>query len=151
MRIGYIIDTLTSFDIQENVRIGGKVVQIYEGVIYRENFKVYTHRQVIEKLFALGQKYEDEGKAVMQLLVKLLMITLYDVQIRKDIEENFACKSESWMLSKYDERVQDYWRISHGNFIVEMIDDKGLEDGVEKLNTMPPHLGAFVLSNNEEL
>ena len=35
MRNGYIIDTLTSVDIQEIVKIGGKVIDIYEGVIYR--------------------------------------------------------------------------------------------------------------------
>ena len=39
MRSGYIIDTLTSVDICEIVKIGGRVVEIYEGVIYRENFK----------------------------------------------------------------------------------------------------------------
>ena len=33
MRNGYIIDTLTSVDICEFVKIGGKVIQIYEGVI----------------------------------------------------------------------------------------------------------------------
>ena len=36
MRNGYIIDTLTSVDIQEIVKIGGKVIGIYEGVIDRE-------------------------------------------------------------------------------------------------------------------
>ena len=34
MRKGYIIDTLTSVDICEIVKIGGKVNEIYEGVIY---------------------------------------------------------------------------------------------------------------------
>ena len=38
MRNGYIVDVLTSVDIQEIVKIGGKVVEIYEGVIYREKF-----------------------------------------------------------------------------------------------------------------
>ena len=38
MRNGYIIDTLTSVDIQEDVKIGSEVIQIYEGVIYRETF-----------------------------------------------------------------------------------------------------------------
>ena len=56
MRNGYIIDTLTSADIHEIVKIGGKVVEVYEGVIYRENFKVSPFRKVIEKLFALRQK-----------------------------------------------------------------------------------------------
>ena len=32
-----------------------------------------------------------------------------------------------------------------------MIDDKGLEDEIKKLNTMPLHLGAFVLSNSKRI
>ena len=28
-------------------------------------------------------------------------------------------------------------------------DDEGLQDEVKKVNTMPPHLGAFVLSNSK--
>ena len=31
-----------------------------------------------------------------------------------------------------------------------MADDAGLEDEVKKLNTMPLHLGAFVLSNSKK-
>ena len=33
MRNGYIIDTLTSVDIPEIVKSGGKVIEIYEGNI----------------------------------------------------------------------------------------------------------------------
>ena len=32
MRNGYIVETLTSVDFQEIVKIGGKIVEIYEGV-----------------------------------------------------------------------------------------------------------------------
>ena len=49
MRNGYITQVLTSFDIQEIVKIGGKVIKIYEGVIYRENFKVSPFRKVRDK------------------------------------------------------------------------------------------------------
>ena len=38
MRNGYIVQTLTSVDIQEIVKIGGKVIEIYEGVIYFRKF-----------------------------------------------------------------------------------------------------------------
>ena len=76
------------------------------------------------------------------------MKSLYGEQIRKDIENSFACKSEYWTMSEYDERVKDCRRISHGSYFVKMIDDKGLEDEVRKLITMPLHLGAFVLSNS---
>ena len=145
---GYIIDTLTSVDIQEIVKIGGKVNQIYEGDIYREIFQVSPVRKVKYKLFALRQKFKGEGNEVMQLLVKLLMNALYGEQIRKDIEEKFACESEAWMRTEYDERVKDYWKISGINYIVKMMDDAGLEDEVKKLNTMPLHLGVFVISNS---
>ena len=151
MRNGYIIDYLTSVHIQELIKIEGKVIEIYEAVIYRENFKVSPFRKVIDKLFALRQKYKDEGNDVMQLLVKLLMNILYGENIRKDIEEKFACKSEAWMMTEYDERVKDYWKISGINYIVKMTDDAVLEDEVKKLNTMPLHLGAFVLSNSKRI
>ena len=55
------------------------------------------------------------------------------------------------MMSEYDERVKDYWNIFHGMYIVKMIDDGWLEDEVKKLNTMPLHLGAFVLSNSKRI
>ena len=87
----------------------------------------------------------------MQLLVKLLMNSLYGENIRKDIEERFTCKSEMWMHTEYDERIKDYWKISNINYIVKMIDDQGLEDEVKKLNTMPLHLGAFILSNSKRI
>ena len=144
MRNGYFIDTLISVDIQENVEIGGKVIKIYEGVIYREKFFVSPFRINIDALFALRQKYKEEKIDVMQLLVKLLLNRLYGEQIRKDIEESFACKSEYLMFSEYDERLKGFWRIAHGNFIVKMT-DADIEDEVKKVTTMALHLGAFVL------
>ena len=96
MRNGYIIDVLTSVDIQEIVKIGGKVIEIYEGVIYTENFKISPFRKVIEKLFALRQNYKDEKNDLMQGLVKLIMNSLYGVEIRRDIDESYYCKSETW-------------------------------------------------------
>ena len=86
MRNGYIIDTLTSVDIQEKVKIGRKMVEIYESVIYRENFKISPFRKVLEKLFALRQKYKDKHKDLMQKIVIVIMNNLYGVQIRRDID-----------------------------------------------------------------
>ena len=55
------------------------------------------------------------------------------------------------MLREYDERVKDYWKTSHGNYIVTMVDNKGMEDEVKKLITMPLRSGAFVLSNSKRI
>ena len=151
MRNGYIIDTLTSVDIQEIVKIGGKLVEIYEGVIYRENFKVSPFRKVIEKLFALRQKYKDEKNDLMQELVKLIMNSLYGVQIRKDINESYSCKSETWMKTEFDENVLDSWKLPKGNYIVKMKKDDGLDDDCDIKNTLPSVLGAFILSNSKRI
>ena len=73
MRNAYIFDTLTSVDISEIVKIGGKVIEIYEVVINRENFRISPSRKIIEKFFALRQKYKDEKIDLMERLVKLNM------------------------------------------------------------------------------
>ena len=59
--------------------MGGEGIEIYEGDIYRENFKISPFRKTFEKLFALRQKYKDEGNDLMQNLVKLIMNCLYGV------------------------------------------------------------------------
>ena len=82
----------------------------------------------MDKLVELRQKYRHEYNDVMQLLVKLIMNSLYGEQIRKDIEESYECKSEAWMMSEFDEKVLDYQKINHGTYIVKMKDDVGLED-----------------------
>ena len=89
MRNGCITQFMTSVDIQEIVKIGGKVIQNYKGVICRENFDVSPFKKVIDKLFEPRQKYKDEINEVMQLLVKLIMNSLYGEFLRKDILENF--------------------------------------------------------------
>ena len=100
---GYVVDTLTSVDIQEFLIIGSEVIEIYEGVIYRHNFKVGPFRKVIDKLFALRQKYKKKNNDVMQLLVKMLKNSLYGEQISKDIDEKLACEAEAWMMTECDE------------------------------------------------
>ena len=88
MKNGYIIDTITSVDIQELVKIGGKVIRTYEGVFYRENFKISPFRKFIEKLFTLRKKNKIEKKNdLMQELVKLIMNGLNGIQIRRVINE----------------------------------------------------------------
>ena len=135
MRNGYIIDTLTSVDICEIVKIGGRVIEIYEGVLYRENFRISPFRKVIEKLFALGQKYREEHNDLLQKLVKLIMNSLYGVQIRKDIDQSCKCKSQHWMETEYDENVLHYWKLQNEKYIVKLKKDDGLEEDNDMKNT----------------
>ena len=87
----------------------------------------------------------------MQALVKLIMNSLYGVQIRKDINESYHCKSEIWMKTKFDENVLDYWRLPNGNYTVKMKKDDGLDDDCDIKNTLPSVLGAFILINGKRI
>ena len=57
-RNGYIKQVLTSVDIQEFVKIGGIIINIYEGVIYREKFKKSSFKKIFDELFTLRQNYK---------------------------------------------------------------------------------------------
>ena len=70
---GCITQVLTSVDIEEIVKIRGRVIEIYEGVIYRENVKINPIERLITELFALRQKYKEGNNDVMQLLVIMIM------------------------------------------------------------------------------
>ena len=87
----------------------------------------------------------------MQGLVKLNMNSLYGVQIRRDINESFYCKSETCMKTEFDENVLDYWRLPNGNYIVKMKKDDGVDDDCDIKNTLPAVLGAFILSNSKRI
>ena len=61
MRKGYVHYTLTSVDILKLVETGEKVIEIYEGVIHRENFKISPFRKIMENVYTLKQKYKDKN------------------------------------------------------------------------------------------
>ena len=87
----------------------------------------------------------------MQGLVKLIMNSLYGVQIRRDINESYYCKSETWIKTEFDENVLEYWKVPNGNYIVKMKRDDGLDDVYDIKNTLPAVLGAFILANSRRI
>ena len=87
----------------------------------------------------------------MQLLVELIMKSLYGEFLRKDILESYQCESEMWMQTEYDERVLDYQKIIYGNYIVKMKNDEGLKDEMKKANTLPLQLAVFIISNSKRI
>ena len=99
----------------------------------------------------MRQKYKDEKNDLLQKLIKLIMNSLYGFQIRRDNNESYYCKSETWMKTEFDENVLDYWKLTNGNYIVKMKRDDGLDDGCDIKNTLPAVLGAFILSNSKRI
>ena len=87
----------------------------------------------------------------MRGLIKLIMNSLYGVQIRRDISESYYCKSETWMKREFDENVLDYWRLPNGKYIVKMKKDDGLDGDCDIKNILPAVLGAFILRNSKRV
>ena len=52
-------------------------------------------------------------------------------------------------MTEYDERVLDNQKINYGIYIEKNKVDPGLDDEDKKVNTMPLHLGSFLLSNKK--
>ena len=96
-------------------------------------------------------KYKSEGQDILQEMVKLIMNSIYGQTIRRDIEDEFCCKTENWMKTEYDERVKDYWRLPNGHYIVQLSLDEGVDGEIDHKNTMPSQLGAFILSNSKRI
>ena len=120
-------------------------------MIYKENFKIPPFRKFIKDLFDLRLKYKGNGEEILQEMVKLIMNSVYGHTIRKDINEEYLCKSEHWMKTEFDERVKDYWKLRNGNYMVQLSLDEGFNSEVEEKNTMPSQLGAFILSNSKRI
>ena len=59
-------------------------------------------------MFDLRLKYKKEGNDIVQEMVKLNLNSIYGQTIRRDIEDDFCCKTENWMKTDYDESVKDY-------------------------------------------
>ena len=53
------------------------------------------------------------------------------------------------MKTDYNEHVLDYWKLPDENYIGKMKKDDGLDDDCDNKNTLPVHLGAFILSNSK--
>ena len=80
------------------------------------------------------------------------MNRLYGVQIRRDINESYYCKSETWMKTEFDEIVLDYWKLPTGNYIVKMKKDDGLDDDdCDIKNYLSAVLAAFILANSRRI
>ena len=150
MKNGYVIDILTSVDTKGFVKIGGTEIEIYERRTYRENFGKSPLTKAIEKLFPVKQKHKDEGKILMQGLVKFSINVSYDIQVTKDFIELFKSDSGHWMQIEYDDNVLEYWKLPNRMFMIKN-KKEGLGGDNNVKNTLPSHLGVFILSNSKNI
>ncbi|ESO86882.1 hypothetical protein LOTGIDRAFT_175982 [Lottia gigantea] len=144
-RNGFCHDVLTSVDIQEIVKSGGKIIRILDGIVYEENFKTPPYRDYILILKELRNKYKKEGDMVASNCMKLLGNSLYGKSIQKDINTSRHLWSESTFKANFDSHVKSYEKVNDSQYIVEMNEEeKEFVPPKDFTRLTPAHLGAFI-------
>jgi len=118
-RNGEIFDTLTSVDIQEIVRCGGKILKIYDGIVYSEIYTESPFKSYVKKMFEYRLKFKSEKNDVADSLVKLLLNSLYGKTFQKDIVTTSHVWSEETLRSNFTELIKNYEEILNGLYYVE--------------------------------
>ena len=55
------------------------------------------------------------------------------------------------METEADDNVLDYWRLPNENYVVKLKSDNDLGGDEDVRNTLPNHLGAFILRNSKRI
>ena len=103
------------------------------------------------KFACFDAKNKEDKSDLMQGLVKFTMISLYGVQIRKDFNESYYCKSAKWMKTEFEENVLEFWKLPKRNYIVKIKKDDGLDDDCDIKNTVPALSEAFIITKSERI
>ena len=88
-----------------------------------------------------------------QNLAKKIGLSMYGGNIRKDINEEYKCVTETWMSENFGDSFKEWFLLKNGNLIVELQDDEGVDDydKANSINTMPSHFGSYFLSHSKRL
>ena len=151
-RNGDITQHLTSVDIEETVRVGGVIIEFYEGFIC-ENLDFNPFKEHILDVTAKRNMFKEQGKTILQDMCKKISNGTYGGCIRCDLQNVVKCVSETWMITHYDDRIKEYIPLKNGNYQVNVEDHDGTDDnGIsKKVNSHPFQFGSLLLSYSKRL
>ena len=113
-RNGILIDVLTSVDIVEIVKIGGNILELFEGFFcHNPEYNPYT--DFVTDLFEKRDLFKSQGKGSLQNLAKKIGFSDYVGKIGKDINEIYKCVTETWLRKSFDYRVKEWFPLKIGN------------------------------------
>jgi len=106
-------------DIQEIVRSGGNILNIYEGIVYESNFEINPFRNYIEKLFNQRLEAKKQKNGVQDSLIKLLMNSLYGKTVQKDITKTGHLWNRNTLKANFDETIYSYQQLRDDLYFME--------------------------------
>ena len=152
MGSGIKLDTLTSVDIVEIVKCGGIILEVFEG-FFCNNLEYNPYTEFVTDMFEKRDLFKSQGKDLLENLAKKIGLSVYGGNIRKDINEEYECVTETWMRENFDDSVQEWFPLKNGNLIVKLHDDEGVDDSdkAKSINTVPSHFGSYISSHSKGL
>ena len=152
MRIGVIVDTLTSVDIVEIVKCEGVILEVYGG-FFCHNLEYNPYTEIVTDMFQKRDLFKSQGKDLLQNLAKKISLSVYGVTIRKDINEEYKCVTETWMRENFDDSVKEWFPLKNGKLLLKLQDDEGVDDydKAQSVKTVPSYFGSYILSHSKRL
>ena len=151
-RNGDFTQHLTSVDIEQVVRTGGIVEDVYEGFIC-DNLDYNPFEEFVPDMTAKRNEHKKQGKTTLQDVRRKMSNGVYGGCIRCDFHDISKCVSENWMKTEYNDRVKEYVPLQNGNYLVNVKDHDGVDDnGVnKKVNNQPFQFGSLISSHSKRL
>ena len=151
-RNGFCNDVLTSVDIQEIVRSGGKILKILDGLVFEENFETPPFRDYILTLKEKRNEYKKKGDLVGSDCMKLLGNSLYGKTVQKDVKKEFHLWSEESLRTHFDSMIINYEKVNDHQYIVEReVEEPEVITPTKTTRLAPSHLGSFILAHSKRI
>ena len=122
-----------------------------KGFCYNLEYNPYT--EIVTNMFEKRDLFKSQGKDLLQNLAKKIGLSVYGGNIRKDINEEYKCVTENWMIENFDDRIKEWFPLKNGKLIVKLEQDEGVDDfdKAKSVNMMPSHFGSYILSHSKRL
>ena len=72
--------------------------------------------------------FKSQGKDLLQNLAKTIGLSVYDGNIRKDINKQHKCVTENWMRKNFDDGFKEWFPLKNGYIIANIEGDEGTDD-----------------------
>ena len=120
--MGEETNTSISIAIQEIVRIGGTVTEIYEWALFTDCFQHPAFRRSLKKniSFRKTSSGKRKGEKVVEQVLKLKMNALFGQTLRNDLDYKHEFKIETWMETENVEGIEEYDNLQNGGYFVQV-------------------------------
>ena len=76
----------------------------------------------------LNGKDKKQGKDLLQTLAKKVANSVYGGNIKRDVNDQLKCFTDTWMKENYDDSVKECWPLKNAILLVKSKVDNGVDD-----------------------